>query len=554
MALACGNEHVAVVSGTGALVLWGVAEVVPVKPVKPIPAASAVAFGNQVERFVMVAAGNLHAAATTSEGALVTWGSKEDGRLGHAGAVKFELDEDRAQYRFCVDRSRATRHPVTNHCVWRLGKDRFGGCPVLMVACGGFHTLVTTLNGRLWTFGLGQHGALGHGDRADRAAPAMLDTSLFAGAHVTSLAAGFDHSIAATVEGVWAWGNGVLGRLGLGDEDDRLVPTNVTLHLPAVQVAAGHTHSAAVLVDGSLWSWGDGREGQLGLGEEYICDLPTCVGGRHSADGEKKEEEPQQDEEDVSSEENQEGDRDVMSEGRKKEEEEEEENEEEDGMGFDDSWVIMAACGAKHTVALTTTGVWTWGQVGYNRNVLWPRCIRKSERFHNVVSIAAGGDHSMAVTEDGDLFTWGGVFVLHAIAPATAICATQHTHTHTCVRACTRTHARSLTTSPTITWREADAPQTIRSLCREHSEAQPARQTNCTHGRLAPAPARASSCPFQPAARRSGWTRQSWHPGLTCACAGNGYAPAVGLALELADRQAALGAVEGDCGCLPFGT
>ena len=348
-------------------------KVVPVKPATADAARDAlvpVAFGNQVERFVMVAAGNSHAAATTSEGALVTWGSKEDGRLGHAGAVKFELDEDRAQYR-----SRAARH----HCVWRLGKDMFGGCPVLMVACGGFHTLVTTINGRLWTFGLGQHGALGHGDRVDRAAPAMLDTSTFAGAHVTSLAAGFDHSIAATVEGVWAWGNGVFGRLGLGDEDDRLVPTNVTLHLPAVQLAAGLSHSAAVLVDGSLWSWGDGREGQLGLGAEYMCDLPTCVGRRHCAHGEETEEEPMPDEEQVSSEETREGDREVVSEGREEEEEEEEEDEEEDGMGFDDSWVIMAACGAKHTVALTTTGVWTLGQVGYDRNVLWPRCIRKSK-------------------------------------------------------------------------------------------------------------------------------------------------------------------------------
>ena len=125
----------------------------------------------------------------------------------------------------------------------------------------------------------------------------MLDLAVFTGAHVTLIAAGFDHSIAATAEGIWAWGNGVLGRLGLGDEDDRLVPANVTLHLPAVQVAAGNAHSAAVLVDGSLWIWGDGREGQLGLGDTYIHDLPTRVGGMHSAHEEEEEEEPQQDEE-----------------------------------------------------------------------------------------------------------------------------------------------------------------------------------------------------------------------------------------------------------------
>ncbi len=46
--------------------------------------------------------------------------------------------------------------------------------------------------------------------------------------------------------------------------------------MPA-QVSAGHSHSAAITVDGQLFIWGSGVSGKLGLGEitkEFECFAP----------------------------------------------------------------------------------------------------------------------------------------------------------------------------------------------------------------------------------------------------------------------------------------
>jgi hypothetical protein len=55
---------------------------------------------------------------------------------------------------------------------------------------------------------------------------------------------------------VWVWGRRAQGRLGLNDEQDRLVPTRVDpqqfAHAPISAVAAGDYHSAAVKAGGAL--------------------------------------------------------------------------------------------------------------------------------------------------------------------------------------------------------------------------------------------------------------------------------------------------------------
>ena len=158
--------------------------------------------GLEGARVVMVAAGGNHTAASTSEGELLTWGSGSDGQLGHG------------------DRAVRTR-PA------KLGREVFGGSSVILVSCGGFHTMgghtmVETEVGRLFTFGFGNFGQLGHGDRNDRDVPAER----FRGARVVFAAAGGLHSGVVTSEGrVFTWGWGLYGKLGHGDEHDQLVPS-----------------------------------------------------------------------------------------------------------------------------------------------------------------------------------------------------------------------------------------------------------------------------------------------------------------------------------------
>ena len=107
-------------------------------------------------RVVMVAAGGGHSAASTSAGELLVWGLNSSGQLGLGD------QEDRTA-------------PAT------LGPERFGGSPVLMVACGDAHTVTVTEVGRVFTFGSGGCGQLGLGDRNGTDAPVEVEPARFGG-------------------------------------------------------------------------------------------------------------------------------------------------------------------------------------------------------------------------------------------------------------------------------------------------------------------------------------------------------------------------------------
>ena len=83
------------------------------------------------------------------------------------------------------------------------------------------------------------------------------------------VAAGDVHTIYSTSDGsVFTWGAGDTGQLGLGDdESDMLLPTLVRGELQGkqvVQVAAGDQHSACATEDSLVYTLGGNDSGQLG--------------------------------------------------------------------------------------------------------------------------------------------------------------------------------------------------------------------------------------------------------------------------------------------------
>ena len=105
------------------------------------------------------------------------------------------------------------------------------------------------------------------------------------------------HTKVAVVEGgaLYSWGYGGFGALGLGDKDNRATPQRVWLGSSrAVLAASGEAHSLAVAEGGSLWSWGLGERGRLGHGDEEerltpvqvaaisaVCVSMAAAGGGH---------------------------------------------------------------------------------------------------------------------------------------------------------------------------------------------------------------------------------------------------------------------------------
>jgi alpha-tubulin suppressor-like RCC1 family protein len=102
----------------------------------------------------------------------------------------------------------------------------------------------------LWVWGCGVCGQLGLVDRDNRLVPMLLGTGEMLGGSLVHMAAcGGCHTLVATEEGVvWAFGGGAINRLGLNDEDDRLVQTRVASQRfcgdQVATVSSGAYHSA----------------------------------------------------------------------------------------------------------------------------------------------------------------------------------------------------------------------------------------------------------------------------------------------------------------------
>ena len=205
-----------------------------------------------------VAAGDYHTGIVTEAGDLLMCGKGEYGRLGLG-------DED----------NRTTPTLVARAV--------FDGEAVLMVACGFSHTAVATEGGGVYTFGKGEYGQLGHGDEENQLAPRRVPAAAFNGERVVMVAAGGAHTVALSEAGhVFTWGYGEDGRLGHGDREDQLAPRQVEAGRfggeKVVFVAAGGYHTVAVTAGGRLYTWGQGLYGQLGHGDTGRRLVPTLVG------------------------------------------------------------------------------------------------------------------------------------------------------------------------------------------------------------------------------------------------------------------------------------
>jgi alpha-tubulin suppressor-like RCC1 family protein len=267
-------------------------------------------------RVVSVAAGQGHSAALTEEGALLTWGSggatncsngvrydtSSWGQLGH-GPV---LDK----YPSVVSAPRVvTGFPV--------------GVRVALVAAAGHHTACITAMGEVFSWGDGENGQLGHGNKEHQHTPKRVDAlvrqrvvdldcnseitavvtsagQLFSwgefawgewlsshtpkqvtfpgGALVRRVSCGFRFMAAVDTDGVlYTWGAAEYYRLGHGSEfEDEEAPRAVDAlaNQRVAAVSCGSTHTAAVTETGHLWTWGGGarRNGTLGLEETWYND------------------------------------------------------------------------------------------------------------------------------------------------------------------------------------------------------------------------------------------------------------------------------------------
>ena len=211
-----------------------------------------------------IASGVNHIAIVTKQGEVFTWGEEFGGKLGH------RIDKDLCRPQL-VD---------------------FLGVPNLaFVACGEYHTCAISHSCDFFTWGDGTHnvGLLGHGTDTSHWIPKRVDGPLD-GLQVVFVACGTWHSALTTSDGkLFTFGDGAFGVLGHGDQQSVMYPKKVQLSsgLKALKVACGVWHTAAIIEVKSqfgsnaspwkLFTWGDGDKYRLGHGNNETCLHPTRV-------------------------------------------------------------------------------------------------------------------------------------------------------------------------------------------------------------------------------------------------------------------------------------
>ena len=252
-----------------------------------------------------------------------------------------------------------------NRVVPTLVRGELEGRKVLQVAARGYHTMCVTEDGSVFAFGSNAGGRLGVGDTENRLLPTLLRGEL-ENKSVLQVEAGGAHTMFVTADGlVFSCGRNDSGQLGVGDSGSRLAPTLVTGQLrdkTAVYAAAGGFHTLCTTADGSLFAWGNNRCGQLGVGGTEHRSVPTLV------------------------------------------------------TGLQGKQVVHVAAGNRHTICTTTDGsVSTWGdgnagKLGFGddrSDKLVPTLVRGELLNKAVVQVAAGTDHSMCVAEDSSVYSCG---------------------------------------------------------------------------------------------------------------------------------------------------
>jgi alpha-tubulin suppressor-like RCC1 family protein len=133
------------------------------------------------------------------------------------------------------------------------------------------HGLAVSPAGLVFAWGKNDAGQIGNGGGSSASVTSPVSVPELT--NVKAVAAGGSHSVALLSDGtVWTWGSNSAGELGQGRSiassatPAEVVMSNGSPLTNVMTIAAGYTHGLALRTDGSVWTWGSNTYGQLGDG------------------------------------------------------------------------------------------------------------------------------------------------------------------------------------------------------------------------------------------------------------------------------------------------
>ena len=210
------------------------------------------------KKAVSVVAGRFQSCALLGGSWVRCWGNEEPVN----GPVRDLEDIDKAR-------------PASSYPLFDLG------APVRQISAGG-PICALLLGGRVRCWGRNESGELGYGHKRAIASPAGA-ADVRVGGPVLQITTGIAHVCALLSEGrVRCWGRGADGALGygngldIGDDETPDSAGDVPIGGRVVQIAAGGSHTCALLETGKVRCWGDSQYGQLGYASmQRVGDTET---------------------------------------------------------------------------------------------------------------------------------------------------------------------------------------------------------------------------------------------------------------------------------------
>ena len=270
---------------------------------------------------------------------------------------------------------------------------------VVAISAGSGHSIVLKKDGTVWSWGYNGEGQLGTRAAADNRFPSPEQVGGLS--DIMAIAAGDRHCLAVKRDGtVWSWGNNWHGQLGDGTKNSNSSASQVKGLSDVTAVAAAMGHSLALRKDGTVWAWGYNDDGELGDGKKKerftpfqipgFADVTAIAAGRHHSVALKN-------------------DGTVWVWGGDKERGQSTKPRRLAGL----SHIVAISAGGWYSVALKDDGtVWAWGTIanGEEDDHTMNETIRKPVQIKgltDVVGVAAGLWHSLALKKDGTVWGWG---------------------------------------------------------------------------------------------------------------------------------------------------
>ena len=391
VAIAAGGKHTCALTSNDGVKCWGANDAGQLgdgKGIRRYEAVNVVGLSNEV---LALAAGGGHTCALTTSGGIKCWGANYLGELGvGTDIIRHELIDvvglpggvsaiTIGQEHTCAVTSDGGAKCWGDNSNGQLGDnttvshydpgDVIGlSSGVSTIAAGAGHTCAITSDGKVKCWGANNSGQIGDGlfvAVPDMLVPVNFNytspvdvvgliNSMFA------VATGSGHTCAvSTMGGVKCWGANELGQLGDGTTEIRYGPVNVTgLSNGVVAISVGGMHACALTSNGGVKCWGINGAGQLGDGTREFRLGPVDVTGLSNE-------------------------------------------------------VVAIAAGNYYTCALTSNGgVKCWGSNYYGQlgdGTIEDRYspVNVVGLSSGVVAIAAGGEHTCALTSNGGVKCWG---------------------------------------------------------------------------------------------------------------------------------------------------